>query len=136
MIQIKIERIGDDERWLSSRKNKKEKLEMFLQHRIRNPKTITNNGKSRAWCAKIVFAQNESIYIFKRIYLNANISYLESNSVGSRGVFAFYNLEEGNVYEVNSPLNWKHDDRYFCRIENNELIRMTKQEVLEWLKNL
>lgn len=37
-----------------------------------------------------------------------------------------FELEEGKVYEVNEP--WK--DRYFAKVENGEVIRISIEEVL------
>lgn len=131
MVQIKIERIGDN-----------------IRDEVGFYKNLTNHlfpgagdalfGKkgtipSRAWVCKII--GEDPKYKFKREFLRPNIDYSQANSVGSRGVFAYYNLENDNVYEVSSPASWKNTDRYFCRIENDAIIYMEKDEVLEWLKS-
>lgn len=63
-------------------------------------------------------------------YIDGNADYSESNSVGSRGVFVYYILQDGNIYHVSSPTNFKHHDTYFCRVENGEIIRMEFSEVI------
>jgi len=86
----------------------------------------------RAWCAEITGF--DSKYGLKRKFLRGQKDYSEANGPGSRGIYKYYALEEGKIYEINSPLSWKNDDRYFCRIENGEENRMTKEEVIECLK--
>jgi|GEM_PF-5732099 len=131
MIQIKIERIGDDERWISTYKTKNELIKMYNDKRIRDTRYINNPGKSRAWCAKIIIAKIGETEIIKREFIKPNISYLEANSKGSRGVFAFYNLENNFIYEVCSPLNWKHDDHFFCKVIDNNLIVINKGDIFK-----
>jgi hypothetical protein len=87
----------------------------------------------RAWCAEIRLGLDPK-YGFKRKFLRGQKDYSEANGPGSRGVYKYYNLEEGKIYEINSPQSWKHDDRYFCRIENGEEVRLEKTEVIECLK--
>jgi hypothetical protein len=127
MIQIKIERIGDDAR-----------AGMELWRRVLNDAcgpgigdVVIGRMPSRAWCAEITGPDPR--FGFARAFLKPNISYLQANGVGSRGVFAFYNLEEGCIYEVSSPQSWKRTDRYFCRVAGGSLLRLEKKEVQGWL---
>lgn len=60
--------------------------------------------------------------------------YSGANSVGSRGVMAHYHLEEG-TYAVKAPVSWRKSDEYFCQIKDGEIYRISKEEVLEWLKD-
>jgi hypothetical protein len=136
MVQIKLERIGDDERWLCSKKSKEDCIELYLKKRIRDERNIFLNGNSRAWCAKLVGVKQNGTTIIKKEFLKPSISYLESNGTGSRGVYAFYNLENGNFYEVNSPVSWKDDEHYFCKIENNKVIEITLKEIVQCQNNL
>jgi len=88
---------------------------------------------SRAWAAEITGLDPK--YRFARQFLKPTVDYSEANSVGSRGVYRYYWLEEGKVYDVSHPKSWKRTDRYFCRVDDRELIEIDKDEVLEWLKN-
>lgn len=128
MIQIKLERIGDDT-WAN----------LELGRRMVND-VLPGAGEvaigawpQRAWCAEITGLDQR--YGFERRFLSPNVSYIDANSIGSRGVFAYYNLREGQIYEVSSPLSWKRTDRYFCRVDGSSLVRMSRKEVDEWLKN-
>lgn len=93
-------------------------------------------GKSmkRYWVAEITGTCPK--YKYQRVFLRYKKDYSEANSIGSRGVYAYYILEDGKIYEVCAPTSWKNTDRYFCTIENGELIRLSSEEVekLEWLK--
>jgi hypothetical protein len=94
---------------------------------------VIGSFPSRAWAAEITGLDPK--YGFARKFLKPSVDYSEANSVGSRGVYRYYWLEEGKVYDVSSPKSWKRTDRYFCRVEDGNLIEMGKDEVKEWLKN-
>ena len=53
---------------------------------------------------------------------------------GSRGVTILYLLTEGEAYEVCDPRSWRRNDRYFCHVADGEIIRVTEEELEEWLK--
>jgi hypothetical protein len=61
--------------------------------------------------------------------------YSNANSVGSRGVFINYLLQEGNIYHVSQPRNWKHHDIYFCIVRDGEIIKLEFKKVIEILTN-
>ena len=48
---------------------------------------------------------------------------------GARGVWRWFELEEGALFEVNAPLSWTSADRYFCRSERGRVVRMTREEI-------
>jgi len=86
-----------------------------------------------AWVAEI--AGKSDRYGYERQFLKCKKDYSKSNSTGTRGVYVFYILQSGHCYEVKCRISWKRGDRYFCRIEGTELIRMSKEEVDQWLKD-
>jgi len=65
--------------------------------------------------------------------IEGHADYSNANSVGSRGVYIYYILQDGNIYHVSSPINFKRRDTYFCRVEQGEIIRMEFQEVIRVL---
>ena len=82
---------------------------------------------SRAWVAKV---QIDARGLIDREFVAPHaIDYAESNSVGSRGVYKCYWLEERVYYEISSPQSWRNVDRFFCEVIDGEIIRMTKEEV-------
>ena len=122
-ITKKIECIGDDcIQWLKQY----EKFE-----RTFFPYSSASRTKERAWVA-IIKDYNHGKFIreFSRGYKD----YSETNSKGSRGVYKYYYLEEGPIYEVSQPMSWKNTLRYFCRVEDGEEIEMSKEEAIAYIE--
>jgi len=73
---------------------------------------------------------------YERRFLKCKKDYKKSNSKGSRGVFAFYILESGKIYDVLEPVSWKNSHRYFCTVDDDgDIITLEKEEVDQCLKN-
>lgn len=87
--------------------------------------------RPRAWVAQIMGMDGRGNPV--RAYLAGNKDYSSSNSVGSRGIFLNYQLQQGLIYEISSPQSWRHTDRYFIRIVAGQIVRLTRQEVEECL---
>lgn len=82
-----------------------------------------------AWVAEITGTDPK--LKFKREFLRFKKDYSRSNSVGSRGVYANYILESDHIYDVKD-----HKDRYYCTVtDNGNIVRLSEDEVREWLKN-
>lgn len=79
------------------------------------------------WVAQITGLCDK--YGLKREFIRGQRDYTLANSVGSRGVFCYYPLDPG-VYEVNERLTWKKVRRYFIKVENTQVIEITKEEAL------
>lgn len=87
---------------------------------------------ARWWVAKI--AGRDQKYRYRREFLRGFKDYDRANSCGSRGVEMVYTLDQGCVYEVQSPQTWARNDRYFCRVDDGgEIQRITREEVDAWL---
>lgn len=83
--------------------------------------------------AEVVGFSNK--YKYKRRFLNAKKDYTHANSVGSRGVYLYYFLESGKIYDIKQPISWRRTLRYFCKVaELGDIENLTEQEVTEWLK--
>jgi len=94
----------------------------------------TGSFRNRYWAAEITGLDPR--YKFARRFLLCKKDYRQANSVGTRGVYAYYELDEGKVYEVSSPRSWNRTDRYFCRVGlDGDIITMAEGEVLAWLKS-
>lgn len=86
-----------------------------------------------AWAAEIKGRHLK--FGLERLFLPAKRDYSRANSKGSRGVFLWFVLESGRIYEVNERASWKNSRRYFCAVDNQGCIyELDKQEVDEWLK--
>lgn len=87
--------------------------------------------RPKAWCARITSRTVSGG--FTREFLRGRRDYREANDDGSRGVFKWFELAEGELFEVNAPLSWTHADRYFCRAERGRVVRLTAEEVAGWI---
>lgn len=95
--------------------------------------TLQDNAKKRYWCAEII-GFNEK-FGYDRKFVRAKKDYADSNSIGSRGVFVYYTLDSGKVYEVLHPYNWKKSSRYFCIVsDDGEIVKISEEELKEWLQ--
>jgi len=82
----------------------------------------------RAWIAEIIGYDEK--FKYARKFLKPNVDYSDANSVGSRGVYKYYWLETGKIYEVSSPQTWRRTDRYFCCVdESGDLMRLDSDEM-------
>lgn len=89
-------------------------------------------AKSRNWVAQIFASNGRGGWV--RSFLDGNRDYSLSNSRGSRGIMVSYLLEQGPIYEINAPQTWSCSDRYFARVMDNTLSRMTEDEVRKCLE--
>jgi hypothetical protein len=81
------------------------------------------------WVAKIT--GKDFHYGYKREFIQGKKDYTHANSKGSRGVFCFFMVENGHVYEVKGSRR-----RYFCKVDNDgEVIEITRKDVDEWINN-
>jgi hypothetical protein len=60
--------------------------------------------------------------------------YSAANRIGSRGVYAFYTLDDG-LYEVNQRLTWGKARLYYLRVADGQKTEMTRQELYQCLRN-
>jgi len=128
MIQIKIERIGDNNQEYFSLWDK---VLSDLIPGLGN--AVIGKPPALAFCAEITGLHPK--FKFERKFLKPNRDYSQANRIGSRGVFDYYNLEEGKIYDIKAPRTWKHTDRYYCRVMKESIVRMDESEVIECLKN-
>lgn len=73
--------------------------------------------------------------LFSKHELQPQKSYAEANSVGSRGVFAYYLLQRERIYEVLEPVSWNRDEHYYMYLEGDEEVRGTVEDAFRWVKN-
>lgn len=88
----------------------------------------------RPWVAEIIGLHPK--YVFNRSFLKYNISYEEAEYGGDRGVYFLFEMQNDRVYQVNELITKKVADRYFCKIESGELIKISEDEVIECLKSM
>lgn len=121
---LAIEAIGDDTE-LAARFHAS-RLSIVVGRRLAH--ALFDDAPRRSWCAEII--GHDPRYGYARRFLSCKRDYRTANSVGSRGVYKYYILESGHIYEVSSPLSWRKVDRYFCRVaDDGSIIRLSQDEV-------
>jgi hypothetical protein len=98
--------------------------------RVERYAEMMGRDKARPWVARIVGFDKK--YGFKREFQRGQRDYSKANSIGSRGVYEYFALKPG-IYEVHERLTWKRTRRYFCRVQEAEIIEINREEVEECL---
>lgn len=88
-------------------------------------------ANKKPWIAKITGLSSN--FGFQREFLKPLTDYSEANSKGSRGIYLYFHLLEGVVYDVFEHLTWKKERRRYIVNVNGQLNELTKEEVVEYL---
>jgi len=83
--------------------------------------------KKQPWVAQIIGKDWQ--FGFRRNFLRGNIDYSQASGTGKRGVYLWFILEDGMVYEVEHHVSWKNQRRYFCTVKEGQVIEISKAEV-------
>jgi len=82
----------------------------------------TSSG--RDWVAEI--EDTDPQFGFERVFLEPGKDWSSSGKTG----WSYYELRNGNVYEVNEP----YKGRWFFQVVNGECLEISKEDVLEYLE--
>lgn len=86
-------------------------------------------GSRNYWVAEVTGLSPH--FGIRRQFLGCHKDYSRANGIGSRGVYAYYVVETGHIYEVSEPLSWKRVDQYFCTVDSDgNVVRLTIEDVL------
>lgn len=85
-----------------------------------------------AWVAQITGL--DARYGLARRFIRPLTDFSRANSVGSRGVYGYYILDDG-IYEVNRRLSWRNCRRYFVRAQDGQVAEISREEVMQCLAN-
>lgn len=88
---------------------------------------------SGPWVARI--KGTHPVFKLDREFLPGHLDFSEANSVGSRGVYKYFHLEEGGVFEVYERLSWRRDARYFCTVTDGKIVELDRSEVKEYAEH-
>jgi hypothetical protein len=92
--------------------------------------TMTFGWKPSYWVARITGF--DPTYKYKREFLRGRKDYKYANSKGSRGVFVYYILESGNIYEVKK----RSKNRFFCMVDDEgDIIHIDEDDVKQWIND-
>lgn len=87
------------------------------------------------WVAEITGRHPKLKY--ERTFLRPNTDYSKANRKGSRGVYRWFVLESGKLYQVHARMSWKNSGRYFCAVtETGDIYTLKDEEVEDWLNAL
>lgn len=84
----------------------------------------------RPWVARLLGRCRK--HTFQREFVKGLKDFASSNSVGSRGVFLYFHLDDG-LYEVHELVTWDRADRYYLRIINGRATRLRLMEAIQCL---
>ena len=85
----------------------------------------------RPWVAKLLGTNGRG---FKRQFMHSARDYSRANSIGSRGIFEYYALPSG-LYEINECIKLGHNRRYFIRVQDAQIKKISRDEVIKCLTN-
>lgn len=84
------------------------------------------------WVAEITGRHPK--FKLSRQFLSSKRDYSKSNGRGSRGVYLWYILESGKLYQVDEMVSRRNRERYFCTVTPEGEIKIVgNEEVEEWL---
>lgn len=131
LAMVGLESIGDDARWAAMEKARLRPKWQAGSRRAADFDAMDRRialyeARQRPWVARLGAGMS-------RTFLRGRKDYSQAVEGGARGVFLWYELPEGGVYEVNAPQSWTEADRYFCRSERGRIVRMTREEVDQWI---
>lgn len=93
---------------------------------------IIGKISSSCWVAEITGFDPD--YNYRRTFPKPKIDRSRANSVGTRGVYKIYTLEEGHIYEVKEQISWQRSQRYFCTVANGQITALTKKQMIQIIK--
>ena len=83
----------------------------------------------RPWVARVTGSHLR----MEREFLQAKKDYTKANGQGSRGVYLYYTLREGERYDVHELVSWGRVRRYFARAEMGAVVEVSREEMDTWL---
>lgn len=82
--------------------------------------------KKNPWVAEILGHTPDG---YRRKFVERKRDYTHANSRGTRGVYCWYLLDEGKVYQVQEQISWRNFIRYFCQVRDAQIVKITQEEV-------
>lgn len=88
----------------------------------------------RPWVARLAGLSDR--YRYDREFVQAKADYREANSRGTRGVWFWWTLESGNVYETRYRTSWERwTHRFLTVTPEGDVVDLTEEEVRTCLAN-
>lgn len=67
-----------------------------------------------------------------RSFLDGHKDYKRADRKGERGVCRTFHLRPGSIYEVCHWEGWETKRRYFCRIEEGKVVKLSEEEAKQY----
>lgn len=89
----------------------------------------------KPWCAEIT--GRDPTYGYARQFLPPRYDYSQANSVGSRGIYAWWTIETGRLYQMSSRQSWTGgmERRWLVVDEDGDTRELTQEEADRWLND-
>lgn len=126
-LTIKLESIGDDHR---------EKLHLWRKGKLHMSPDNVRMCKSllgRKPFVKIVTGVNHAGIPTKR-EIKGHKSYLDAKGTGGRGVFYWFDLKEGECYQIRQQLSWKRAETIFAVVRQGSLVEVTQEQARQYME--
>jgi hypothetical protein len=86
----------------------------------------------RPWLAEITGPSDR--YRYARTFLQAKTDYKDANSKGTRGIWFWWTLETGRIYETRYRTSWSRwEHRFIAVTDDGDVTDLTEEEVRAWL---
>lgn len=125
IVTLKLEAIADHLADLNIQTRRRPEI------RRRTPVRLwkyTYGAPWRPWVARITGVRSDGGLC--REFIDGQKDFSEANGIGSRGVYYYYHLHPGAVYEVRELINWTRDRRYFCRVDGGRIVEISRTEAV------
>lgn len=92
------------------------------------------NRRNRPWVAELLGFDLR--YTYRREFVRPKIDYTHANSRGTRGVWFWWTLDSGRVYEARYRSTWTQwHHRWLTVTADGDLKDLTEEEVRQWLSD-
>lgn len=130
VVTLKLEAVADHMADLNVQARRRSEIRRRVPARLLK---YTYGPPWRPWVARIVGVDEPGR--LQREFLKGQKDFSGAHGMGARGVYYYYHLLPGEIYEVRELLNWTKDRRYFCRVEDGRIVEMSKADVITYFTN-
>lgn len=123
VVTLKLEAVADHLAEMAMQVRKRPQLRSRIPVRLWK---YTYGPIRRPWVARITGISPDGK--LEREFIEGQKDFSEANGIGSRGVYYYYHLRPGDVYEVQEILSWTKERRYFCRVEGGRVVEISRIE--------
>lgn len=134
-VILKLECFHDD---IAARQRALRAVDRATRNRVNSRHVVTEMrltalGDARTWVAEVVGITAAGR--IERKFVDGLKDYSDANGVGSRGVYKYYVLREGPLYEiVDRPGYGKPQRRRYCYVICGKIVSISIDEALRCLK--